>query len=272
MTLLQLASTSVLRGGVVAEGDVVGVVGESADAVTSAPHVHLGVRVAADPDGYVDPLGLLPAAVAATRSPRRRPLEPQPVDAACAGAARPPTSRSPSSPHHARLRRPPPSPSLSRSRSRRLVVATAPAPAVSPPAEPALARPSAPAPAVPARAGAAVRRAPGAGSPRRRCADHRRPARADCRGHTAQRRPACAEACDCPAAAACRAGASRNGARTPPGRSFAPPWHPVPAAGRLAPRPEPSARPAPAHARRARVCRTRRREGQAQACAYHERR
>src|SRR5918994_1814215 len=60
VTLLQLGSTSVLRGSVVEEGTVVGVVGESADAVTSAPHVHLGIRVAADPDGYVDPLGLLP--------------------------------------------------------------------------------------------------------------------------------------------------------------------------------------------------------------------
>jgi len=61
VTLLQLGSTSVVRGSVVAEGAVVGVVGESADAVTSAPHVHLGVRVASDPDGYLDPLGLLPA-------------------------------------------------------------------------------------------------------------------------------------------------------------------------------------------------------------------
>ena len=61
VTLLQLGSTSVVRGSVVAEGAVVGAVGESADPGTSAPHVHLGVRVAADPDGYVDPLGLLPA-------------------------------------------------------------------------------------------------------------------------------------------------------------------------------------------------------------------
>src|SRR5687768_4447788 len=55
VTLLQLGSTSVLRGSVVEEGAVVGVVGESVDSVTSAPHVHLGIRVAADPDGYLDP-------------------------------------------------------------------------------------------------------------------------------------------------------------------------------------------------------------------------
>jgi hypothetical protein len=63
VTLLQLASTNVLRGSVVEEGAVVGVVGESADAVTTAPHIHLGIRVADDPDGYVDPLGFLPAVV-----------------------------------------------------------------------------------------------------------------------------------------------------------------------------------------------------------------
>ncbi len=61
VTLLQLGATSVERGSTLAEGTEVGVVGESSDAVTLQPHVHLGVRVAADPNGYVDPLGLLPA-------------------------------------------------------------------------------------------------------------------------------------------------------------------------------------------------------------------
>ena len=61
VTLLQLGTTSVERGITLAEGTVVGVVGESSDAVTLQPHVHLGVRIAADPNGYVDPLGLLPA-------------------------------------------------------------------------------------------------------------------------------------------------------------------------------------------------------------------
>ena len=67
VTLLQLGATSVERGSTLTEGAEVGVVGESSDAVTLQPHVHLGVRVAADPNGYVDPLGLLPA-----RQPRRR--------------------------------------------------------------------------------------------------------------------------------------------------------------------------------------------------------
>ena len=69
VTLLQLAATSVARGDTVTEGAEVGVVGESSDAVTLQPHVHLGVRVAADPNGYVDPLGLLPARPPAPPTP-----------------------------------------------------------------------------------------------------------------------------------------------------------------------------------------------------------
>ena len=58
--VLQLGAVAVARGGSVVEGDVVGSVGESEDAVTRAPHVHLGVRLAAEPDRYVDPTALLP--------------------------------------------------------------------------------------------------------------------------------------------------------------------------------------------------------------------
>jgi murein DD-endopeptidase MepM/ murein hydrolase activator NlpD len=60
VTLLQLGAISVARGGTVAEGEIVGEVGASEDAVTQAPHVHLGIRVASEPNGYVDPIGLLP--------------------------------------------------------------------------------------------------------------------------------------------------------------------------------------------------------------------
>ena len=72
VTLLQLGSVAVARGSSVAEGAVVGQVGESEDAVTTAPHVHLGVRVAAEPNGYVDPVLLLPARAGARPRPRRR--------------------------------------------------------------------------------------------------------------------------------------------------------------------------------------------------------
>jgi hypothetical protein len=60
VTLLQLGAVSVERGEVVVEGAQVGTVGASADAVTPEPHVHLGVRAADQPEGYVDPLSLLP--------------------------------------------------------------------------------------------------------------------------------------------------------------------------------------------------------------------
>jgi hypothetical protein len=85
VTLLQLGATDVVRGGTVLEGDVVGRVGESADPVTAAPHVHLGVRVAAEPDGYLDPLGLLPARAAAS-SPQPA-AAPEPVQAPPPGPA-----------------------------------------------------------------------------------------------------------------------------------------------------------------------------------------
>jgi hypothetical protein len=79
VTLLQLAETLVARGDAVGEGAAVGVVGESADAVTREPHVHLGVRVTADEDGYVDPLTLLPARVRVAPTPA--PVEPTPAAA-----------------------------------------------------------------------------------------------------------------------------------------------------------------------------------------------
>ncbi len=91
VTLLQLASAEVARGDVVAEGDVVGVVGASDDAVTPSPHVHLGVRVASEPEGYVDPLGLLPPRppepAAATSPPPVPVLEPAPAAVPAPGPA-----------------------------------------------------------------------------------------------------------------------------------------------------------------------------------------
>jgi hypothetical protein len=81
VTLLQLASATVARDEAVAEGATVGVVGESVDAATTTPHVHLGVRAAADPEGYVDPLGFLPqAAPAPVTLPAPAPV-PGPVPA-----------------------------------------------------------------------------------------------------------------------------------------------------------------------------------------------
>ena len=60
VTLLQLGAVAVARGDVLGEGAFVGEVGASVDAVTAAPHVHLGVRIAAEAEGYVDPLTFCP--------------------------------------------------------------------------------------------------------------------------------------------------------------------------------------------------------------------
>ena len=61
VTLVHLGAIGVERGQELAEGAGVGSAGPSGDAEHAEPYVHLGVRVTADPTGYVDPLGLLPA-------------------------------------------------------------------------------------------------------------------------------------------------------------------------------------------------------------------
>ena len=103
VTLLQLASVAVPRGAGVAEGAVVGTVGASEDAVTAAPHVHLGIRVATEPNGYVDPARLLPARAVVpaaepvgAAAPEPAPatvVEPEPASAPVesAGSAAPPS-------------------------------------------------------------------------------------------------------------------------------------------------------------------------------------
>lgn len=61
VTLTHLGSIGVVKGGAVAEQDAVGTVGPSGTPEVDGPYVHLGIRVTADPNGYVDPLGLLPS-------------------------------------------------------------------------------------------------------------------------------------------------------------------------------------------------------------------
>ena len=90
VTLLQLGATTVVRDSTIAEGAEVGVVGESADAVTSQPHVHLGIRVASDPDGYSTRSGCCrygsrrapPPAVVAPPAPVEAPPVAAPLTAA----------------------------------------------------------------------------------------------------------------------------------------------------------------------------------------------
>jgi hypothetical protein len=65
-TLVHLGSIEVRQGVPVAEGDVVGTVGPSGTVDLAEPYVYFGVRLTADEQGYVDPLGLLPPQAAPT--------------------------------------------------------------------------------------------------------------------------------------------------------------------------------------------------------------
>ena len=71
VTLLHLGSLGVARGASVAEGATVGTLALGGDADHPVPYVQMGVRVAADPQGYLDPLVFLPAALRPRRRPRR---------------------------------------------------------------------------------------------------------------------------------------------------------------------------------------------------------
>jgi pyruvate/2-oxoglutarate dehydrogenase complex dihydrolipoamide acyltransferase (E2) component len=66
VTLTHLGSIAVTKGATVAEQDVVATIGPSGTPEVDGPYVHLGIRVATDPNGYVDPLGLLPPASGST--------------------------------------------------------------------------------------------------------------------------------------------------------------------------------------------------------------
>jgi hypothetical protein len=63
VTLTHLGSISVARGALVAEGDRVGTIGPTGDPEVLQPYVHVGVRIAAQSQGYLDPLTFLPARV-----------------------------------------------------------------------------------------------------------------------------------------------------------------------------------------------------------------
>ena len=71
VTLVHLGSIGVPVGTQVSEGDVVGTIGPSGEPEGTEPYVYLGIRLTADPNGYVDPLTLLP--------PRQAPEQAPPV-------------------------------------------------------------------------------------------------------------------------------------------------------------------------------------------------
>jgi hypothetical protein len=107
VTLVQLGAIGVSKGADVAEGVPVGTVGPRGVAEISEPHVHLGIRRTSDPNGYLDPLGFLPARPASQPPAKPAPV-PKPVPALAPAAgqpARPPSSATeplPARPAHAR--------------------------------------------------------------------------------------------------------------------------------------------------------------------------
>ena len=74
VTLTHLGSLEVRRGASVEEGAIVARVGASGPPEVDEPYVHLGIRLASDEDGYLDPLSFLPPRPAA--SPPAPPAPP----------------------------------------------------------------------------------------------------------------------------------------------------------------------------------------------------
>jgi hypothetical protein len=100
VTLTHLGSITVQKGATVAEGDGVGTIGPSGDPEVSEPYVHLGIRLDADEQGYLDPAGFLPARTPESTAPvspaADDPLPPLVV--AAGGAATPSVPPAPLTP------------------------------------------------------------------------------------------------------------------------------------------------------------------------------
>jgi hypothetical protein len=93
VTLVQLGTIGVTRGAAVAEGAIVGTIGPSGEQGAAAPHVHLGVRLTSDPNGYLDPLRFLPTRPTVTPEPEPAPAPaPEPAPAPAADAQVPPAA------------------------------------------------------------------------------------------------------------------------------------------------------------------------------------
>jgi hypothetical protein len=90
VTLVHLGSVSVAAETVVAEGAALGTIGPSGDPEHAEPYVHLGIRVTAEEDGYVDPVAFLSERPQAPVAPPEPPAEPVPAHPAPPPAAKAP--------------------------------------------------------------------------------------------------------------------------------------------------------------------------------------
>ena len=102
VTLVHLGSIAVTTGTQVSEGDIVGTIGPTGDVEGTEPFVYLGIRLTADPNGYLDPLTLLPP----RELPQRSPVSQPPAPAPAPQPALPPAQASPPrvAPKHAEHR------------------------------------------------------------------------------------------------------------------------------------------------------------------------
>jgi murein DD-endopeptidase MepM/ murein hydrolase activator NlpD len=96
VTLTHLGAILVAKGVVIDEGQAVATIGPSGTPELDRPYVHLGIRTASDPNGYLDPLGLLPppapqSTPAETTSPQTAPVQSTPAQSSPA-APQPSTS------------------------------------------------------------------------------------------------------------------------------------------------------------------------------------
>src|SRR5262245_47197720 len=145
ITLVHLGSVAVKRTAAVREGDPVGTLGTSGEAEWAVPYVHLGVRLASDPNGYVDPERLLPPRPAPTAASPQPPAPPPAADPAPVAAPAPqaPEKRKPPSPAPAAPREAPapvePEPATSETEpAARETAPSVPADASAAPARPAV--------------------------------------------------------------------------------------------------------------------------------------
>jgi hypothetical protein len=138
VSLTHLGSIAVARDASVAEGSVVGTVGPSGTAEFDVPYVHLGIRTAAEEQGYLDPLGFLPVLAPPVPAP---PAAPPPAPAIVA-VPQPAPPAAPAPPPAVAGATPPPAAAPVAS----VATASTNAPAVDPPAAAPAPKP-APAPA-----------------------------------------------------------------------------------------------------------------------------
>lgn len=103
VTLVQLGTIGVTRGAAVAEGGVVGTIGPSGEPGVARPHVHLGIRLTSDPNGYLDPLRFLPPRPVEVPEPGPAPAADAPATPASAPQPTPPpVAEQPPAPSHVR--------------------------------------------------------------------------------------------------------------------------------------------------------------------------